>query len=154
VDSHDSFLRSPWFPLAFVGLLIFFIMITPALSGWRRLATSFPDRKDLQNPEEVFSFQSLRLTFGSYSGIIKAGFFKEGLRLSVYFPVSISHKAIFIPYKDFSAVEVSQSSGSQCRAEAHGTSILFMGASAEALIRRLKAKNALHLRGTSHQTQV
>lgn len=133
----DTFLRSPWFPLIFTTLMILVIMILPAITGWRKLSVSFPDRKDLNHPEEVFGFQSLRLNFGSYSGVIKASFFREGLRLCVYFPASISHKPIFIPYKDLGRVEVSRTLIAQYRAEARGTSILFMGASAEALVRRL-----------------
>lgn len=135
----DTLLLSPWFPLVFIVLMIPVIMIFPAISGWRKLSASFPDRIGLQNPEEVFGFQSLRLTFGSYSGIIKASFFKEGLRLCVYFPGSISHKPIFIPYKDLRTLEVSHSSVAQCRVEANGTSILFMGTTAETLVRRLSA---------------
>jgi hypothetical protein len=135
----DTFLRSPWFPLFFTALMILVIIILPVITGWRKLSVSFPDRKDLQNPEEVFGFQSLRLNFGSYSGIIRASFFREGLRLCVYFPASISHKPIFIPYKDLGTVEGSRSLIAQYRAEARGTSIVFMGASAEALVRRLKS---------------
>ena len=87
-----------------VGGFVIFLLVM--LGDWRRLAKHYRAR---QMPEgEEFRFQSAAVGMVSYGNILTVGLSGEGLYLALFFPFSIMHPPLLIPWHEINDVREHQ----------------------------------------------
>lgn len=80
----------------------FTLLLLSSLGDWRRLAKSF--RAQHKPDGKTFTFRSAAVGMVSYGNILTICISDEGLYLGLFFPFSILHPPLLIPWKEITAV--------------------------------------------------
>lgn len=89
------------FPLFWIGV----IFLVAYISGWAKLAKVY--RFDGSFQDRSWSFQSARVGWGNYNGVLTVGANWEGLYLKPFFLFQFGHPPLFIPWYDISVQQTS-----------------------------------------------
>jgi hypothetical protein len=88
-----------WAVITSLGMLF---VLFPLFSGWRFLAQRY---QTSELPGELQSFQSGRVGLVAFKSVLNVGTSDRGLYLSVFFPFSLAHPPLLIPWSEISRVE-------------------------------------------------
>ena len=88
----------PFFPLFFAGLICLVSLLLSAVSGWRRLAESYPD--DVIVDGVTFRWQTALVGIANYGGCLNVTVGHARLRLAVVPLFRVGHPPISIPWSD------------------------------------------------------
>jgi len=89
-----------WAVITSLGMLF---LLFPLFSGWRVLAQRYQTSEP--PPRELQSFQSGRVGLVAFKSVLNVGTSDRGLYLSVFFPFSLAHPPLLIPWSEISRVE-------------------------------------------------
>jgi len=83
--------------------LCMLFLLFPLFSGWRVLAQRYQTSEP--PPQDLHSFQSGRVGLVVFKSVLNVGTSDRGLYLSVFFPFSLAHPPLLIPWSEISRVE-------------------------------------------------
>jgi hypothetical protein len=96
-----------WLEISLIALLIIaswiaIMLLVSAGAGWRRLADFYSADRPFEGKK--FFLQSARLRYRmSYNNILTIGANPEGIHVSVFFPFTVGHPTLFVPWEEVSA---------------------------------------------------
>ena len=86
------------FPLFFIFLWAFVLVILAYIGGWSRLAQYYQTQSKFEG--EKWGFKSGRMGMANYSGCLTIGANDQGLYLAVFPLFRVGHPPLFIPWYD------------------------------------------------------
>jgi hypothetical protein len=117
--------------LLFVLFWIGVVQLIARLSGWSKLARSFPMRRGALMAGKRFTWQSLRIgAFSNYSAVATVTVTHEGIGLELMKIFSMGHSPLFIPWHRTEGAESGTFPFPWFSFRVDGTRIMIMGRSA------------------------
>lgn len=91
------------FPVFFIGMWVFVLLLVAMLGGWSRLAEYY--RTQTRFEGQTWRFRSGRFGWAGYNGCLTLGANHEGLYLAVFPLFRVGHPPLFIPWYDITTTE-------------------------------------------------
>ena len=96
------------FPFLFAGVWCFAMWVNAHISGWTTLRARYPDRLDQTVERLRFQSASIGKLFGigaNFGNCLTFDVCRSGLRVSIWFVLSLFQKPFFVPWTDITASE-------------------------------------------------
>lgn len=78
------------------------VLLIAVVGGWRTLAERYPVDNLFGEPVRHWAWQSMRMSFSNYNGVLTVDAYDEGLRFSVMFLFRPGHRPFLVPWEEIS----------------------------------------------------